>query len=384
MEIKPQPIYCDESGMTGPQLLDSDQEYFSYASIAIDAGVAQECVERITKDYRVQGKELKAKNLLGYNRGRQAISDILECHHENLLVSVYHKKYSLACKLFEYIFEPPLAQASGLFYGVGFHKFIAALLFTHLRASARYADVIFSDFQTMMRENALAPSLFSAIDFPSMGPALELIKAFCRLNRESILEELNAVHASGIGKWVLDLTETALFCHLGTWGMKFDQLDVYCDKINLTSRFHGLLNTMIGRRERLYNSFFGESQPIAFNLARDISLVEDSAHHPGIQLADVAAGTIIYMLQNPADRHVEQWRRYLPQLLRTQSVLPNTEDINVSSLAARRNFAILCELVERSRRRESLSDGMEGYIYRVTRHLEEHGSLETFHRLKIG
>jgi Protein of unknown function (DUF3800) len=85
MENKPQQIYCDESGMTGPKLLDSDQQYFSYASIAIDADIAQECIERIVKDYRVQGKELKAKNLLKYNRGRQAISDIIECHHENIL-----------------------------------------------------------------------------------------------------------------------------------------------------------------------------------------------------------------------------------------------------------------------------------------------------------
>src|SRR5208282_306653 len=36
----PQPIYCDESGMTGNDLLDPDQAFFTYAGVAVTAARA--------------------------------------------------------------------------------------------------------------------------------------------------------------------------------------------------------------------------------------------------------------------------------------------------------------------------------------------------------
>jgi hypothetical protein len=374
---KPQKVYCDESGTTGNNLLNPDQPYFSYASIAIDDDIAQACVEKVIKDFRVQGGELKAKNLLGFSKGRRAISYILECHHEKILVSIYHKKYSLACKLFEYIFEPPLAQANSFFYEVGFHKFIATLLYAHLKASARHAEIIFADFEKMMRrlDETSATSLFSVIDFPSMAPIFELVKEFCHYNRTAISEELGSLRASGdTGKWVLDLTDTALFSHLGTWGEKFDQIDVYCDKSGAANDFRKMLDVMIGRREKLYyNAFSDKEQPITFNLAKEISMV-DSVHHPGIQLADVVAGTAIHAFQNPNDKQARDWMQYLLQCLHPMSVVPTTESVDMSTVSGQRNVWILHELVERSRYRKSLTEGIGEYIAGVTRRLERRGA----------
>ena len=45
-------------------------------------------------------------------------------------VVVFHRRYSLATKMFEYLIEPAISDGNSIFYDIGFHKFVAnALLF---------------------------------------------------------------------------------------------------------------------------------------------------------------------------------------------------------------------------------------------------------------
>jgi hypothetical protein len=91
-------IYCDEAGFTGNNLLNPDQPYFVYASVLLDPNEARETVERIMKNYHVQGSELKGRNLVKYNKGRKAITEILEKFSNSVCLCVFQKKYNLACK----------------------------------------------------------------------------------------------------------------------------------------------------------------------------------------------------------------------------------------------------------------------------------------------
>ena len=100
----PQEIYCDESGFTGNKLLDRTQPFFTYASVAVRNEDAKYFVEKIIKDYQIQGNELKAQRLLKFNRGRRAITETLKHFSDAFLVSVLHKKYSLACKFFDILY----------------------------------------------------------------------------------------------------------------------------------------------------------------------------------------------------------------------------------------------------------------------------------------
>jgi hypothetical protein len=71
----------------------------------------------------------------------------------------------LACKFFEYIFEPPLAEQNSIFYGCGFHLFIGNLLWM-LRARDASAETIFEEFSKFARDGNT-----KALDPGAMKPA---------------------------------------------------------------------------------------------------------------------------------------------------------------------------------------------------------------------
>jgi hypothetical protein len=374
MEKSIQQIYCDESGTTGNKLMDPNQPLFSYASIAISHEEAKACVEKARRDYRVQASELKFGKLVSYNRGRQAITQILAQHHKHLLASVYHKKYALAGKLFEYTFEPALADHNSLFYSIGFHRFVANMLFVYFQARAQFAEEIFQDFENLMRalNDEPAKYLFGAVHLPET-PVLDLIRRFCAHNRRAIQEELDSLRGHGVGKWVLDLTASALFQHLAFWGTRYYQLDVYCDETKTLEGFWDLMKVMIGREEKIYNKFLDREQPITFNLHKQVSTVK-SSDNPGVQLADVAAGAAVYALQNPADPLAIEWLELLFSEKPNLSIMPDFGQIDVKDISAKRNLMLLQELVDRSERGLSLTEGIDDFLVRATRLLAQESS----------
>jgi hypothetical protein len=115
-----QKVYFDESGFTGNNLLHPDQMFFAYASVATDDDEARAFVESLSAKYGIQGGELKGSNLTRFNRGRKAIDDIFMHFETRLKVSISNKKFALACKFHEYIFEPCFSSISSIFYHVGF------------------------------------------------------------------------------------------------------------------------------------------------------------------------------------------------------------------------------------------------------------------------
>lgn len=132
-------LFCDESGFTGPDLL-GPSPYFTYASVAIEDDEAKELVQRIIRDYRVQGLELKGRKLLQFARERRAVADIFNVVEGRVRTAVFEKRFALACKLYEYVFEPVLASHSSIFYALRFHLFIANLMYLHFLMKGRYAE----------------------------------------------------------------------------------------------------------------------------------------------------------------------------------------------------------------------------------------------------
>ncbi len=312
MEKLPQEIYCDESGFTGNNLLNRDQPIFTYASVATTGEEAENFVQKIITDYNVQGGELKGQRLIKYNKGRRAITEILKHFSENSLVSVFHKKYSLACKFFEYIFEPALAKKNSLFYNINFHKFISNIIFVHLSANAKYAEDIFEEFEKAMRsldENHLT-ILTSSLALANIDPVMEQIRSFAFYNRESIKKELDTIKGIGAGTWVLDLTDTAVFHQLAEWGQRYAQLVVFCDASKPLDHQKEMFNVMINRKDKKYIELHGSSHPITFNMSKEIQVVSSTEHY-GIQIADVVAGATAYIFLGNNDRYTDEWGEYL-------------------------------------------------------------------------
>jgi hypothetical protein len=370
MQDNPEDIYCDEHGYSGDYMMDKEQPYFVYSSIAIDEKTARDIISGIKKNFRIQGEELKGSKLIKFNNGRKAILQILDLIRDRAKLSISDKKYALACRFFEYIFEPALAAKNSLFYRIGFHKFISNILYMEFRARQAHAEDIFADFEDAIRQRSHEKMaiLFSTLTLPNMSPVLEDVKDFASQNREPIIKEFSFLKDSGPSKWALDLTTSSLFALLGFWGQRFSSLRVFCDASKPLEVSLELFKTMINREDKKYVELGGEKHPLTFNLAQPIALV-NSTDFAGIQLADVIAGAYGFVMNNPRDEYTRRLLDYAPEIIGPGSIWPETEKLDLFTFEGMRNAIVLQELVERSRRKIDLLDGIGEFLVTIEQKL---------------
>ena len=99
------PIYCDESGYTGVNLLEPNQPHFIYGALNINSDEANEFVSKIKSEYKLQGPELKGANLIKFSNGRKAIMDVFDAYKLDMKAVAFEKKFTLACKYLGIICE---------------------------------------------------------------------------------------------------------------------------------------------------------------------------------------------------------------------------------------------------------------------------------------
>lgn len=277
--------------------------------------------------------------------------------------------------MFEYIFEPPLAEQNSIFYGVGFHLFIANLLYSFFRARDTGAEEIFSEFSKFAREGdaGALQRLFPAKELiaDSSNPLHE-IGLFALANKAAIVDELAHLHQNPTKpNWVLDLTTTSLFHLLADRGGVYDELEVYCDKSKPLETEMPFLSVMVGRKDRVAMDAFGKNMPMSFNLVRLPELVE-SKYHFGIQLADVMASASARGLQSKhrglLDDMERRWLQAMdPCFFHEVSVWPDLSHADPRTLSGFVNALVLKELRARAVRQQSYFEGMHEFIAHATR-----------------
>ncbi|NQY38261.1 MAG: DUF3800 domain-containing protein [Alteromonadaceae bacterium] len=365
-------IYFDESGFTGNNLLDKQQKFFSYASVVSDDIEAKGLVEHIIRKYKIQNGEIKGGNLVKNRKGRRAIDEIIEAMKGRIKVSISNKKYALAGKFFEYIFEPSLQRNSMLFYSTNFHKFVSTILYVELTSRGAMAEEIFEDFENLMRSGDFdgLKALFTATKNPDMSPVLELIFDFAIMNKDAIVDELEGYAGEGAGKWVLDLTNTALFSILAQWGMEYSELTAYCDNSKPLDHDQQLFNAMVGNTSKKFTRIAGFDNPISFNLKEPLNLV-DSKNVYGIQLADAVAAAFVYACDSSnQDEYATKWRSIIEDVVIYGSVFPDFDHIDLSKLEVQRNYVVLQELVDRSTKDQCLLEGMPDFMAHISHQLQ--------------
>ncbi len=363
-------IFCDEAGFTGNNLLDDAQEVFVFASVAMEEQHAKEVVERTLREFKLQGKELKGSRLLKTDSGRRAISSVIESCAANARLVSHLKKFALACKFFEYIFEPALANQSSMFYETRFNLYISNLLFAMLRVRDASAETIFAEFSKFMREGSttaleqIFPRKGIIVD-PTSDP-LVAISVFAMIKRAVVQEELQSIRGDGSApNWVLDLTTTSLFSVLRYWGEVYDDLYVYCDESKLLETDIDFLRVMINRRDHFRLRMFGKESQYTFNLV-DLPQLVDSKNHPGVQIADIFASAVARAWQQKywarSDSTEEGWLDAVRESTLDDNVWPDLGYMNLRRRSGFVNSLILHELMDRCLRRENLFDGMPEFI----------------------
>lgn len=359
----PKHIYFDESGFTGNNLLHPEQNYFAYGSVSSEPEEAKDFVEYLIKKYGIQGGELKGSKLVRFSKGRKAIDEIHAKYEGRVKVSISDKKYALACKLYEYIFEPCYSEINSLFYNIGFHEFISNILYLELVCRAAGAEEIFTEFESLMRalDADRLISLFSSSQHPENSPVISQIREFAQYRHEDVRSELESLSSSRAGKWILDLTNSALFTLLANWGSEHGQLVAVCDSSKPLEHDPSLFNAMVGNEKQLFTEIAGRNHPITFNLARPIEFSDSKTCH-GIQIADAIAASAVYAYMQRNDPSVQRWREWLVGVGDYGSVLPDFDKLDLDTVQAKRNAVILMELHSRAKSGKDLINGMPEFI----------------------
>lgn len=347
-------IYCDESGFTGNRLLDAGQPIFTFASVASNEQESKYIVEKVIQKYGIQNGEIKSGNLVKSPKGLRALDEILEILDGRYKICICDKKYVIAGKFFEYIFEPALAQKNSIFYGINFHRFITDYLHLKLVTQDKSAEVIFEEFYTVMKQGVDTPtqSLFHLVS-NQPDPVLSQIQKFAHYNKDSFLYEMEGYLGEGAGKWILDITTTCLFSSLGKWGQEIDILDVYCDSSKPLNANQEIFNNMVGRTEKKsqIHEKMNLEQPITFNLKQPIQLVDSKSFY-GIQLADAIAGSFNYAYKNIKDKENHFAQKWMSKIFKDESTLVtflggDFEYANVEKASVMLNWLILNHIVQK-------------------------------------
>ena len=364
-------VFCDESGFTGEDLLNPSQRYFSYASVAIHPDEAAALAAKVIRDFNVQGNELKGRKLLRYSRGRRAVEAIANELGEKTLLVVHDKQYALAGKFFEYAFEPLFSEINSVFYEVNFHKFVSTVLYCEMMDGNPRALDLAERFEEAVRSDETRFGNLISLHSPHDEPVEHLV-SFCCYNRNAVLDELVDVRKNG--GLMLDLTLSSLYSLLSHWGDKASTLSVSCDTSAPLRRHQQVLNMMVGRADKAIVQFGNRRRSYLFNLAHPVALV-DSKSTPGVQLADVLATAICYAVENRR----EEWSRKIfggllaAGALSDDCVYPDLDYIDAQRLQPNLNYALLVELVRRSRHGQSLVNGIPEFL------TAEHEILGSFH-----
>jgi hypothetical protein len=359
-------IFCDESGFTGENLLNSDQRFFAYGSVAIDPAEAAQLVAQTISDFRLQGKELKGKNLLRHASGRKAATAVIRELGARAQVVIVHKKYALACKLFEYTFEPLISEISTVLYSVNFHKFIANLLYLASLSHHPRAHVFSERFEQAVRGDEEPLRRFLSVHSATSDDPVEMLISFCVFHRNAILREL--AETKGAVRWVLDVTATSLNSLLTSWGRRAPQLRVVCDESGPLASALSYFDAWVGNEHKGSIRLGERDIDLGFTLAAPIALAK-SHESPGVQLADVLSSVAVAVAGDPSNK----WSREVITILfesgaiHPDGIVPEHDRLDLDLPETRRNVLILHELLRRSEAGESLTVGLPDFV----RHISE-------------
>ena len=317
---------------------------------------------------------IEGANLTKHPKGREAVGVVLERCPSRAKVTVADKKFALAGKLFEYIFEPALSENSRIFYDVGFHQYIANILYVAWRAKAETAGMLLKAFQESMRAADQKPLDALTQDFADHADTdspQDLVLRFAPANKTAIAEEIEGLgDENPAGRWVLDLPATCLDGLLASWGESMDGMRVICDSSKPLQEMQEPFRWRIGYNgEKQYIEIGGRRKLLTYSLADPIAF-RKSHEVQGLQLADVIASAVSYAMRNREDEETNSWLKKIDASHSIEdTILPAFAHANVSRKEGMANSLLLMELVDRAEKGKPLLPGIESLYERARREL---------------
>ena len=277
---------------------------------------------------------------------------------------VADKKFALAGKLFEYIFEPAVYANSKFFYDARFHVFIANTLYAAWQAKPETAGALLKAFQESMRGldqkhlESLATVFTGSEDKNSPQ---SLVLRFARANKEAIRAEMEDLGSENpAGRWVLDLSATCLDGLLASWGGIPRRHEGNLRLVEAPTRDAGIVcMAKVGYSgEKRYIEIGGvrKRKLLTYSLAEFANFIRQVASIPGT--AACGRGRLGDFL---CDEEPGIEKKLIPGYKRLttaqhcsrHTILPDANNASLSSLDGLLNSMLLIELCEESRKWET-------------------------------
>ena len=297
------PIYFDESGVTGTNLVDPDHPVLVIASNSLSADVAADLKKQFFP-FATQG-ELKHKNL---KQRRPAsvvayIQFIADKYPDKFKFFVLHKQFALVVKVVQYWVEDDLGPEARW---DGFNLVFATLAYEELMQSCGSEEA----FVRLMKECRLMfaePDYHACENFwqsvsqlSERNPHLTTLKKLLnhKQGRDRTFYEaiFTGEDESGVNRLSVHLTTMlALF---GCWQSAYpdEQFEIYHDAGSEMEKYTSYWNTFLDpKRPGIYR---GPQQSLQFPLpvvATDFSVCSKDCLQ--IQLADVLAGAVAEVIK---------------------------------------------------------------------------------------
>lgn len=345
-------VFFDESGFTGPRLLDPAQRFFSYASVAITDDEAWTIINRARENHPVQMPELKASKLLGSTAGIALIAEVIEAVEGRYAFVLQDKLLVLCGKIFEYIFEPVFQYDPSLLYRKNLHKFVAMYCFIFFQGQE--AEEAIRQFERFMRtlDPSEAPLLFNADclgDIADDDP-FKMVVQFAQGYRDIIVADNQQmrVDTPDAGKWALDVSIAGLWSLLNHWGATGRPLRVTCDD---SKPLRDQVSCLTGGDDdpgiRRALDVSSKDEAFGWTFAQAIAF-GDSRNHPGLQIADLIAGTASRILTQSSNPGLERVRSAMMRHIHAHSIMPDFDYVKLGTREVDVNWIVLMELGQRA------------------------------------
>lgn len=191
---------------------------------------------------------------------------------------------------------------------------------------------------------------------------MDCIKAIVTRHAEIVRDDIAEAQQLAAGKWLLDLTCTALFGLLMQMEGD-DELRVICDKSKPLAADVTIFDRFVGNADVQPDLYINDARLRSLNLVEPISL-RKSHEEAGLQLADVVAGSVANVMKHQQDARSEQLAEAL-EASQTMWVKTDRSYVDARQYPAQVNLSLLTLLAERSVRGLDLFDGLEEFVKSV-------------------
>ena len=219
-KLKIPTIYLDESGNTGPNLLDMDQPVFSLASCKFSTTEATSLLELINSK---SPHEVHFKNLKRRKSGQDAIVRLMSSkliNLKNIKVNIFLKEFMITTKIVDLLIEHMMHLNGEDLYLNGKNIALSNMLYYCLQSFCDKVLVqdMYKKFVVLIRdqENECIDDFYESVERVKESSSDEKFKGdinLILLTKNCIQDALN-----GVDKFSLDPSIPALFSHCVLWG----------------------------------------------------------------------------------------------------------------------------------------------------------------------